>query len=56
MNNLSQIGVYLGDIKGDNVLIKHTFIEIDNKMLFKLKLIDPGIALISEKQSLNDYG
>ena len=53
MRDLSQVGVYLGDIKGDNILVKHTFME--NKMEFKLKLTDPGIAIITEEQSLKDY-
>ena len=32
MDNLSDIGVYLGDIKGNNILVKHTLVY--NKMLF----------------------
>ena len=48
MRDLSQVGVYLGDIKGDNILVKQTFIQNENKMEFKLKLTDPGIALITE--------
>lgn len=56
MRDLSQVGVYLGDIKGDNILVKHTFIENENKMEFKLKLTDPGIAIITEEQSLTHYG
>ena len=45
MKELSEIGIYMGDIKGETVLLKSIG---DNR--FDIKLTDPGIAVIKSEK------